>query len=242
VTDAAGAGERASAVKSVAAIADRLRAELYRFVRHSPQPVTRDEAAGSAGISRSLAAFHLDKLVAVGLLRARYDAAGRTAAVGRSPKVYEPSGQEIRVQLPERRYELMATILLEAVAGDGDGSVDGAGRALTVARAHGRDAGTAGRPPTPAQRVGVERGLRAAEDVLARHGYEPALADRTTLVLRNCPFHQLTRTHRDLTCRLNHAFCSGILDGLGATALDARLVPSAPRCCVEVHAGETRRA
>jgi predicted ArsR family transcriptional regulator len=227
--------DRTSAVASVAAIADRVRAELYRFVRHSARPVTRDEAAVSAGISRRLAAFHLDKLVAVGLLRARYDAAGRTATVGRSPKVYEPSGQELRVQLPERRYELMASILLEAVAG---GSGDSFGRALTVARAQGRDAGATGRPPTPGGRIGAERGLRAVEAVLARHGYEPALADRSTLLLRNCPFHQLTRSHRDITCRLNHAYCVGVLDGVGAPALNARLVPSESHCCVRVDTGD----
>ena len=42
---------------AIALLADELRQRLYRFVRAQPTPVTRDQAAAAAGISRKLAAF-----------------------------------------------------------------------------------------------------------------------------------------------------------------------------------------
>ena len=48
----------------------------------SAGPDSRDEAAAAVGISRKLAAFHLDKLVAAGRLEAGFALAGRAAARG----------------------------------------------------------------------------------------------------------------------------------------------------------------
>ena len=45
---------------AIALLADELRQRLYRFVAAQPGPVTRDQAAAAVGISRKLAAFHLD--------------------------------------------------------------------------------------------------------------------------------------------------------------------------------------
>ena len=58
------------AIKAVAALSDDTRRGMYVFIRAARQPVTRDEAAASVGISRKLAAFHLDKLVDAGLRHA----------------------------------------------------------------------------------------------------------------------------------------------------------------------------
>jgi hypothetical protein len=56
------------AMAAIALLADELRQRPYRFVRAQPSLVTRDQAATAAGISRKLAAFHLGKLAAAGLL------------------------------------------------------------------------------------------------------------------------------------------------------------------------------
>ena len=104
------------AIAAVAALDDDVRRALYRYVRDAPAPVTREDAAAAVGISRKLAAFHLDKLVGVGLLRAGY-ASGGNRRVGRAPKVYEPSGQDVAVAVPARRPDLLAELLLETVLG-----------------------------------------------------------------------------------------------------------------------------
>jgi predicted ArsR family transcriptional regulator len=67
---------RDPAIRAVAALDDELRRGMYAFIRKARRPVTREEAAASVGISRKLAAFHLDKLVEVGLLRTGCRTAG----------------------------------------------------------------------------------------------------------------------------------------------------------------------
>src|SRR5260370_18193595 len=51
---------------------DGVRGRLYEFVSGQAEPVGRDEAAAAAGIGRPLAAYHLDRLVELGLLTASY--------------------------------------------------------------------------------------------------------------------------------------------------------------------------
>jgi predicted ArsR family transcriptional regulator len=205
-------------IRAVAALADELRRGMYAFIRAARRPVTRDEAAASVGISRKLAAFHLDKLVEAGVLSARYQAAG-VRKVGRAPKVYEPSGLDIRISIPPRQHDLLAEVLLGGVLGAGDSA---------------REAGAAERERVRPGRLGAERGLTLASGVLARHGFEPARETPTCVRLRNCPFHPLAEQATDLVCGLNHAFLGGLVAGLEADAVQAVLDPRPGECCVEL--------
>ncbi|HVW40615.1 MAG TPA: transcriptional regulator [Amycolatopsis sp.] len=207
-----------TSITAVAALEDQLRGSMYFYIRRAHRPVTRDEAAASVGISRKLAAFHLDKLVAAGLLRADYEPVGGVRRVGRAPKVYRPTEVEIRVAIPERSRDLLSEILLEAVLGEraGERATDAAVRA---ARAVGE------------RLAPVKCDLATAERMLAQHGFEPYRAEGSCLRMRNCPFHPLVQRAPRLVCGLNHAFLSGYLDGS-----DLRAVPR-PRpgeCCVEL--------
>jgi predicted ArsR family transcriptional regulator len=49
-------------------LADPARRDLYEYVADAGREVGRAEAAGAVGVARTLAAFHLDKLVDAGLL------------------------------------------------------------------------------------------------------------------------------------------------------------------------------
>lgn len=206
---------------------------MYEFIRAARRPVTRDEAATAVGISRKLAAFHLDKLVDAGALRARYRPADGTRRVGRVPKVYEPSGTDIRVSIPQRRHDILAGILLGAVVceGHGENARDAARR---VARDHGEQIGAEERQRVRPGRLGAERALTMASKLLAERGFEPARESPACLRLRNCPFHPLTARAPDLVCGLNLAFLAGMVDGLQASTVEAVLDPRAGECCVEL--------
>src|SRR5687767_7354528 len=106
------------AAEAVAALSDQTRRSLYEYVRAARRPVTRDECADATGVSRKLAAFHLDKLLERGLLRASFARpAGRSGpGAGRPAKRYELSDVEWTVSLPDRRYDLAGSILAEAVS------------------------------------------------------------------------------------------------------------------------------
>src|SRR5258708_6356587 len=109
---------------------------MYDFIRAARHPVTRDEAAAAVGISRKLAAFHLDKLVDAGLLVAGFAAVGGVRRVGRTPKAYQPADREFRVSIPQRQHDLLAGILLDAVLTEGRRE-DARQAATRVAGEHG---------------------------------------------------------------------------------------------------------
>jgi predicted ArsR family transcriptional regulator len=205
---------------------------MYEFIRAARRPVTRDEAAAAVGISRKLAAFHLDKLVDAGALRAGYQPAGR---VGRTPKVYEPSGTDLRVSIPRRSHDILADILLDAVLTEGD-QENARDAALRVARQRGHDVGAAERQRARPGRLGTERALTSASGLLEQAGFEPAREAPARVRLRNCPFHPLAGRSPQMVCRINQAFLAGLLDGLGASTVAAVLDPRAGECCVELHA------
>src|SRR5918999_3156386 len=91
----------------LAALDEPVRRRLFAYVRSSPEPVSREEAADAVGISRSLAAYHLDKLAEQSLLTTGYRRPeGRTGpGAGRPAKVYVAQG-EVSVSVPPRDYEL----------------------------------------------------------------------------------------------------------------------------------------
>jgi len=212
-------------VSGIGALADPARRALYRFVVGQPEPVSRDQAAAGADVARHTAKFHLDRLVADGLLDIEFRrlSGRRGPGAGRPAKLYRRADRQIAVTLPPRHYELAAQILAAAVdeathTGDPVGDV--------VPRA-AADAG---------------RGLRRGADVpvspddvgalLAGYGYEPRV-EGGDVVLANCPFHALARDHTALVCGMNLHLLTALLEPAGP-ALQARLDPSPGRCCVVV--------
>jgi predicted ArsR family transcriptional regulator len=207
----------------VAALADGSRRALYDFVRRQDHPVGREEAADATGMSRGLAAFHLDKLVDAGLLGARYEApADQPRGRGRAPKVYQAIADDVAITVPERRYRFIAEILADAVAGNPAQAYE---EALRLAGDRGRELGARLRP--------AGAGVVGA---LAELGFEPD-AGTARVLLRNCPFHALAARQTALVCGLNHRFVAGLVDGLDAGDVRADLVPRPDACCVELTTG-----
>ena len=229
-------------IRGVAALDEPLRRRIFELVRRAGRALTRDEVAAELGISRKLAAFHLDKLLARGLLKTHYARPpGRSGpGAGRSAKYYEPSGVELDVTIPERRYDLAGTLLVEAVASEqpGERAQDAAFR---VARKRGLALGEDVRRAKKLRPPGPERTLAVAQEVLEEHGYEPYRDTNGVLALRNCPFHSLAQKSRDLICNMNQAFIDGLLRGLGNESVDAVLECKPGDCCVTLRAPSARR-
>ncbi len=233
----AGVGLDAASLTSLAVLGDDLRRRMFQFARRARRPVTREEVADSLGISRKLAAFHLDKLVAAGLLHTHYASAAGIRKVGRRPKVYELATEAIAVSIPERRYEILAGFLTEAVTAPADGE-SAREAALRVAREHGEALGAADRARVRPGRLGAERGLSLAAETLEEFGFEPERTAPTVLRLRNCPFHPLAAEAPQLVCGVNQAFLAGYLRGLGSDRTVAVQAPRPGSCCVELRGGE----
>jgi predicted ArsR family transcriptional regulator len=225
--------QRDPGLSAVSSLDDPVRGRLYQVVAGSARPVGRDEAAAAAGVGRPLAAYHLDKLVELGLLTASYQRpAGRGGpGAGRPAKVYARSGREFAVSVPPREYELAARLLAAAVDGDAGGTSQAALR--DAARQYGADAGRRGRLAGD----GHSGAWQVLQAVLREHGFEPRQDQDGTVYLRNCPFRQLAAGHPGLVCGMNLALIGGIVDGLEAGGMRPGLAPGAGRCCVVIAAG-----
>lgn len=218
---------------ALTALQDPVRGRLYAFVRRQSHPVTREQAAVAVGISHKLAAFHLDKLVTVGLLTADTAAPPRRRGPGRAPKAYTFAPGEWQLSVPPRRYPMLAEILTAAVTEAGEPARAAAER---VAADTGRRLGQRLRADRRLGRLGPERALTVTTEVLEDAGYEPD-REASAVTLRNCPFAQLAARSPELVCRLNRDLIGGLLDGLGASPpLHATLLPAPTRCCVQVSA------
>ncbi|MEU3980966.1 helix-turn-helix domain-containing protein [Streptomyces sp. NPDC026672] len=222
-----------TSLTTLAALGDDLRRRMFEFIRQERRPVTREEVAEELGVSRKLAAFHLDKLVDVGLLRAHYGSSTGIRKVGRRPKVYEPVTEAIAVTIPERRYGMLADVLTEAVLTEA-AEESARDAALRVAFQRGETLGGAQRERVRPGRLGAERGLSLAAETLEELGFEPERVASTLLRLRNCPFQPLAAKAPELVCGVNQAFLSGYLRGLGSDRTIAVLAPRPDSCCVEL--------
>src|SRR3954447_9059099 len=224
----------------VAGLADPVRRALYRYVAERGVAVGRDEAAGAAGIGRSLAGYHLDKLVGDGLLEARFERrSGRSGpGAGRPAKLYVRAPGQIELSLPARDYAALAGLLAEAVEDDLAGAAQAA--LQRAASAHGARLGA-----EVADQVAPDAGpgdvLAAARRVLSARGYEPYDDHGGVVRLRNCPFDRLAAQHRQLVCAANLAMISGLAERLGgAGRVRAQLDPQPGLCCVALTAGDGR--
>jgi predicted ArsR family transcriptional regulator len=223
-------------IEAVALLEEPNRQRLYDLVVSRHEPVGRDDAAAALGISRELAAFHLDRLVGAGLLETEFRRrSGRAGpGAGRAAKLYRRGDREVAVSLPPRQYGLAADLMATALDRLGGGAVDDA--VTAVARERGAAVGAAARR-NAGGRPGRRRLLAAFLDVLRGAGYEPGIAPSTgTVFLHNCPFDALASDHRELTCGMNLGWAEGVVDGLGSP-LSAELAPEPGRCCVVFRSG-----
>jgi predicted ArsR family transcriptional regulator len=206
-------------------LGDPLRRALYRHVAERGVPVSRDDAALAVGISRPLAAYHLDKLVDDGLLEARYQRRGgrQGPGAGRPAKHYVRAAGQIELSLPARDYAALAELLAGAVEADPSGAAQAA--LNRAAGTLGAELGTEAARHTAAD-GNPDEVLAALRQTLADRGYEPYDDPDGAIRLRNCPFDRIAAHHRQLVCGTNLAMLQGLADHLdGDPPVRAVLAP-----------------
>lgn len=191
------------------AFGDPTRRAVYAFVVDDSEPVTAARAAARFGIHRTVARSHLEKLVEAGLLGW---ATRRRSGGGRPAKIYFSRGR-LEAQVPPRRYEQLARLLLEVVSTmPAKESVDDraheAGYALgrAVARAQPNGAG--------AERPGG-LSLEAAASWLAAEGYGVHVvqtsARQFAIEIANCVYREVAETAPSLVCACDRGLLCGLL-------------------------------
>ncbi|HOB57333.1 MAG TPA: transcriptional regulator [Rhodoglobus sp.] len=205
---------------AIAVASDPLRQGLVAFAVRHPGSFSRDDAAAALEITRTAAAFHLDKLAESGILEVEFRR--RTTRVGpgagRPAKFYRARASEIAASFPERHYDVIGEVLAAAIELAEHDHTPIRVAIQETAAARGRA-------------VGVS--ASSVESALLTAGYEPEVGDYAT-TLTNCPFHHLAESHTDTVCTLNHAFVRGVLDGLGQDPERVEFAPDRPNCCVRI--------
>lgn len=195
-------------------LADDRRRAIYLWVTRSHRPVTVNEVADEFSIHRNAAKHHLDKLLEAGLLRAEFRRVNgrRGPGAGRPSKLYSAGEIEMSFSVPERHYDLLAHLLLQALTLGDDLDTVGArfGRELAAA--------THGQTEDPIEGVRI---------VLDRLGFRPHIETDedgcTWITTENCPFGSVAmEAPEEEVCRLDRAIIAGVLEGFGCGRADVR--------------------
>ena len=181
-------------VESLGALAEPVRRALYRWVVAQAEPVSRDQAAAGAGVPRHTAKFHLDRLVADGLLETEFRrlTGRRGPGAGRPAKLYRRSARQVTVTLPPRQYELAAQIMAAALDGGGT--------------------------PEALQTAAAEVGRQAGSESSRRSATSRTSATASS----SCSTARSTRSpqeHTALVCGMNLHLVGALLDGTDRRAV-----------------------
>ncbi|MGH9247861.1 MAG: helix-turn-helix transcriptional regulator [Acidimicrobiales bacterium] len=239
MTDPGPEAARPDELAAISALGDPRRRALYDFIAGTGDWVSRDQAADAVGLERGTAAHHLERLAADGLLDVHYQRlSGRQGpGAGRPAKLYRRARRDFELSLPPRDYELAGQMLAEAADRSRTQGTNIVIALDQVASAEGERLAAKIRTrlvASGARRSAASR-RQVVVDALQEQGFEPSRRDDGTVVLRNCPFHQLARQHTDLICGMNLCLVAAAVEAVGNTGLDARLEPEDGLCCVKLH-------
>lgn len=230
--------DEAQIERMATALGDPTRRRVFFAVRAAGDALSKDDVAREVGIDRRLAGFHLDKLVDHGFLTAEFHRrSGRTGpGAGRPAKHYRLAEQEREVALPERHYDLLASLLLKAAADDSGRSSD------EVLERVGYDFGyqiglaevAAGRTRPGQEGVDAVAGV---VKLLSRYGFAAQSDGEGTIRACACPFEELALADPDRICGLDRSIWKGILaafDGEATLSVGATRARGDDACVAEV--------
>ncbi len=177
--------------RAISALQDRTRRHiLLEFYVHRGER-TVDDAAQAAGVHRTVAHAHLERLVALGYLTVGQ----RRGKSGKPANLYQLAGQQIDFSYPVRRFARLASLLAEGLQTRGP---EGTEAAREAGRRYG--ASLMNKLAVSPQAVLVE---------LAPLGADYFMADADRVVARNCIFRQACVAAGDVVCELH----AGLLEG-----------------------------
>jgi predicted ArsR family transcriptional regulator len=198
--------------RALGALRDFTRRDILLRFYTDRKPRSVEDVARAAGIHRSVAFDHLERLVALGYLEVER----RRGLPGKPAKIYRLNAGPVQISHPMRRYDVLAEALARTVSASGEDAMHHAGRALGVSLA---------RP--------AARSTEAALEPLVEMGGAYEVGPDGRIDCSNCLFAE--------ACRRVPSICdfhAGVLEGLtGRDRERSRmraLGPSGPNGCMYV--------
>lgn len=198
------------------------------------------DLSNEVGLHVTTVRFHLDQLVAGGLLTSWFE---RRESAGRPRKLYGiESGTLESVNAPHH-HELLSGLLLGSLTADPDGTrptpEEVGARWARDRMVEAMEQGGIGADGHPATTAGQWLGrIGHMVDLLAEWGYTPDVSTsnrgRTASVdLHDCPFLDLAHANPAVVCGIHRGLIRGALSALGEGDAMIRLTPFVgPRHCV----------
>ena len=185
--------------------------------------LSASEVGAALGLHVTTARFHLERLVAAGLVATVH----RRGAVGRPRKIYVDARSARPGLASQEALHAFTELLTSAWSDAADGSPgdpEGAGERWV----RGRREEPA---PPPASTPGGWLGkVGMAVDLLDEWGYRPELATseggRTVeLTLNDCPFLSMARAHPEVVCAIHRGLIRGTMTAVGEEGAEVELQP-----------------
>ncbi|MBC2868356.1 helix-turn-helix transcriptional regulator [Streptomyces mexicanus] len=204
------------------------RREVLEVLRAAVGPLGVAETAARIGVHPNTVRFHLDALVADGLVERR---TAEPSGPGRPRTVYAPRPGMDRGGT--RGYRLLAQVLLGGLAAQGSEARTAATEAGRAFGHHLID------PPPPGHRPTAGESAARLVALLGDLGFDPApeapggSGPPRRIRLRHCPFLELAEEHGDLVCSVHLGLMRGALAALDAPLTATGLEPFArPDSCL----------
>lgn len=191
----------------VSALHDPTRRRILLALLGDGQPHTIDELARLAGVHRTVAFHHLERLTALGYL----EKSQRRGRPGKPASLYSVRSGVLSVSYPPRQFATLATVLATGVTGLGPGGTTATreagvrlGERLALAGAH-----SVSEALLPLQWLGAEYTV-GGDEILAGI----------------CVFSEACNGAREVVCGVQAGILEGALRGAG---IDATVQPRGPR-------------
>lgn len=204
----------------------RSRADVLDMLRAADGPLGVREVAQRMGLHQNTARFHLEALVDAGLaVRETEDreTPGRPR-IGYRAVTDGPAGR--------RRYRLLAEMLTSMISA-------AVPEPALAAEDAGREWGAyLSEQPPPYQRLSAAEAIERLTAIMAELGFAPQAeggdaGGEYRLGLRQCPFREVAKHHRDVICPLHLGLMRGALARMRAPVSAERLDPFVePSLCV----------
>jgi predicted ArsR family transcriptional regulator len=165
--------------------------DALRFARAQSRPVTADELGAAQAVHRNVARSRLERLVEAGLLAPGFERrTGRTGpGAGRPAKTYAVVPELTTIEFPERRYEALLGLMLDALPASGR-----AERLHEIGVAFGDELAQAAQlHPASTLRAACERVCTAVGKLGYQASVEEVTDERAVLATPTCPLRPLVR-------------------------------------------------
>jgi predicted ArsR family transcriptional regulator len=182
--------------------------ETLVFARAQSLPVTADEVATAHQIHRNVARSRLERLAEAGLLVPSFERrTGRSGpGAGRPAKTYRVAPELSAIEFPERRYEQLIGLVVDALPERGRGA-----RLQEIGSDFGRELARQARlRPSESLRTALRR-ICAGLGSLGYHATVTAVTGQTGVIsTATCPLRPLVRARGDLA-ELDRGMWAGLV-------------------------------